>query len=78
MAINTINYFDLNAHSNFVISPHWKIRGIKKLISHHANNGGTQLLIGYFHPSDILDPATGKINEDYSGNSIKCRLMDVE
>ncbi|MFH2021424.1 MAG: hypothetical protein ABIJ34_08490 [archaeon] len=50
-------------HSNFVISSSWNINGALKIVTSPTNKD--TLLVGYFHPCEILDTKSGKHNLSY-------------
>ncbi|MCK4492136.1 MAG: hypothetical protein KAU03_05905, partial [Candidatus Altiarchaeales archaeon] len=57
--------FNLSPHTNFIISPFWSNSNLRKIVDKkvlEAKNNGSSLLVGCFHPADMLDPRDGKIN----------------
>lgn len=67
-AVLAINKLRLRSHSAFNISPNWDAESLYDIIDSKINSvakGSDELLAGYFHPSDIFNPKTGKINRDY-------------
>ncbi len=57
--------FNLSPHTNFIISPFWSNSNLRKIVDKkvlEAKNNGGSLLVGCFHPADMLNPRNGKIN----------------
>lgn len=62
--------FHISAHNVFYISPKWSVSTIKRIIDLYvekANANQDSFLVGYFHPSDILEPKKGTINRNFAG-----------
>lgn len=52
-------------HNHFYITPYWSLSTCKKIIEFYggqARRTGSGILLGTFHPCDILDTETGKEN----------------
>lgn len=61
--------FNLSPHTIFMISPFWSNSNLRKIVDKkvsEAKNNGSSLLVGYFHPADILDPKSGGINRGFT------------
>jgi len=61
---------DLNPNRHFHISPNWSLSVCKSIVqsySARARRDGVAFLVGYFHPSDILDPHTKARNTGFVG-----------
>lgn len=62
--------FHFSAHNVFYISPSWSTSIIKRIIDLYADKAKANqdsFLVGFFHPSDILEPKKGTVNRNFAG-----------
>ncbi|MCM2325498.1 MAG: hypothetical protein NDI94_03480 [Candidatus Woesearchaeota archaeon] len=81
--ISLANRMKIHTHSNFMISPNWNAEstfGIIDSLVKSVREGNDEILAGYFHPCDILDPKTGKMNRPYLDkiNRVLDHLEDLD
>lgn len=64
----------INPSSYCYISPWWSLSNVDKMIREIIKNGsatGRSFIVGYFHPSDILNPQDGSINQYFKKNILR-------
>jgi hypothetical protein len=65
LILSTMGLFKhFSPHTVFTISPFWTTKHIKSVIENNVKNKSGPV-VGYFHPSDVLNPKTGKMNMEY-------------
>lgn len=61
--------FHLFAHNIFYISPSWSTSIIKRIIDSYVDKAKADqdsFLVGFFHPSDILEPRKDALNKNFA------------
>ena len=61
--------FHISAHNIFYISTSWSTSIIKRIIDLYVDKAKANqdsFLVGFFHPSDILEPKKGTVNKNFA------------